>query len=88
MDGRVLARIAAIVIVAVTITAAAIQLARQDAPVDARPPSPTAEAPEADPLSERLERCRQLGEAATRDADCLATWEENRHRFLTPAEGR
>ena len=88
MDARVLARIAAIVIAAVAITAAATQLARQDAPVDARPSLPTAEAPGANPLSERLERCRQMGEAATRDADCLAAWEENRRRFLTPAEGR
>ena len=88
MDGRVLARIAVIAIVAVAITAAAIQLARQEAPLGARPSPPAAEAPEADPFSERLDRCRQMGEAATRDADCLAAWEENRNRFLAPAEGR
>ena len=88
MDGRAFARIAAIVIVAVAITAAAIQFAREEAANGTQPSLPAAEAPEANPLSEQLERCRQIGEAATRDADCLAAWEENRHRFLTPAEGR
>jgi conjugative transfer region protein TrbK len=32
-----------------------------------------------------LQRCQSLGEAATRDAGCLALWAETRRRFLTPA---
>lgn len=38
--------------------------------------------------SHRLElaRCRQLGEAATRDRNCLETWKETRERFLGKGE--
>jgi conjugative transfer region protein TrbK len=32
-----------------------------------------------------LQRCQALGEAATKDAACLALWAETRRRFLTPA---
>lgn len=32
-----------------------------------------------------LQRCQTLGEAATKDAACLALWAETRRRFLTPA---
>jgi conjugative transfer region protein TrbK len=39
------------------------------------------------PVRETLQRCRELGEAATRDADCLAAWDKNRRRFLSPAGG-
>lgn len=88
MDGKVLARLAAVIIVAVAGTAAAVHLARQDAPSGAGRVRPAnTEAPRVDPLRERLQRCRELGEAATRDDDCIATWEENRRRFLSPAAG-
>ena len=88
MDGKVLARLAAVVIVAVAITAAAIHLAREDAPAPSSPPpSATTEAQRTDPLRATLQRCRELGEAATRDIDCLAAWDENRRRFLAPSGG-
>lgn len=88
MDGKVLARLAAVIIVAVAATAAAVHLVRQDAPAGTAPsPSATSEAPRFDPLGTTLQRCRELGEAATRDPDCLAAWDENRRRFLTPSEG-
>jgi conjugative transfer region protein TrbK len=32
-----------------------------------------------------LQRCQTLGEAAAKDAACLALWAETRRRFLTPA---
>ncbi|OJU50181.1 MAG: hypothetical protein BGO03_09995 [Mesorhizobium sp. 61-13] len=71
-----------------TITAAAIHLARDSAPVSSSPSSSaTPEAPRTDPLRVTLQRCRALGEAATRDADCLAAWDENRQRFLSPTRG-
>ncbi|GHG86614.1 hypothetical protein GCM10010961_14360 [Pseudodonghicola xiamenensis] len=80
-----LARIAAIVFVAIAITATVIEMTREDAPV----PASTAPAlqPSADPLRATLRRCQQLGEAAASDADCLAAWAESRDRFLgrTPA---
>ena len=85
MEGKVLARIAAIVFVAIAITATVIEMTREEAPV----PASTAPAlqPPADPLRATLRRCQQLGEAAASDADCLAAWAENRDRFLgrTPA---
>lgn len=88
MDGWVFARPAAVVIVTVAITAAAIQLAREEnSPGPQSSPPATAETPRTDPLRETLRRCRQLGEAATRDAECLAAWDEDRRRFLSPSAG-
>ena len=85
MDGKVLARIAAIVFVAIAIAATVIEMTRKEAPV----PASTAPAlqPSADPLRATLRRCQQLGEAASSDADCLAAWAESRDWFLgrTPA---
>jgi len=88
MDGWVFARLAAVVIVAVAVTAAAIQLAReeQSSGLQSSPPTAT-ETPRPDPLRETLRRCRQGGEDATRDAECLAAWDENRRRFLSPSAG-
>ncbi|PTQ66510.1 putative entry exclusion protein TrbK-alt [Celeribacter persicus] len=85
MEGKVLARIAAIVFVAIAITATVIEMTREEAPVPAS--SAPALQPSADPLRATLRRCQQLGEAAASDADCLAAWAENRDRFLgrTPA---
>lgn len=89
MDGWVFARLAAVVIVAVAVTAAAIHLVREEnssGPLLSSPPTAT-ETPRPDPLRETLRRCRQLGEAATRDTECLAAWDENRRRFLSPSAG-
>ncbi|MBE0578757.1 putative entry exclusion protein TrbK-alt [Devosia sp.] len=88
MDGWVFARLAAVVIVALAVTAAAIQLARDDQSTGPQPsPPPVAETPRTDPMRETLQRCRQKGEAATRDTECLAAWDENRRRFLSPSIG-
>ncbi len=88
MDGWAFARLAAVIIVAVAATAAAIHIARESVPSDASSSaSATSEAPRTDALRATLQRCRELGEAATRDADCLAAWDENRRRFLTPSGG-
>ena len=85
MEGKVLARIAAIAFVAIAITATVIEMTREEAPA----PASTAPAlqPSADPLRATLRRCQQLGEAAASDVDCLAAWAESRDRFLglTPA---
>jgi len=85
MDGKVLARIAAIVFVAVAITATIIEMTREDVSLPA--PSAPPLQPPADPLREGQRRCQQMGEAAASDADCLAIWAETRDRFLgrTPA---
>jgi len=80
MDGKMLARLAAVVFIAIALTVTAIDMARKDEPSAPRPAS-TLQLP-ADPLREALRRCQQLGEAAAGDADCLAAWAESRDRFL------
>ncbi|WP_019169873.1 putative entry exclusion protein TrbK-alt [Pseudaminobacter salicylatoxidans] len=80
MDGKMLARLGAVVFVAIALTVTAIDMARKDEP-SAPPPAPAFQPP-ADPLRESLRRCQQLGEAAASDAACLAAWAESRDRFL------
>ena len=85
MDGKMLARLGAIVFVAVAITATAIEMTRkEDAP--ASEPVRLIE-PSRDPLREAQRRCQRLGEEAANDPECLAVWAETRDRFLgrTPA---
>jgi len=80
MEGKMLARIGAIVFVAFAITATVIEMTREAEPV---PPAPAPVfAPSVDPLRAEQRRCQQLGEAAVRDAACLAVWAETRDRFL------
>ena len=89
MDGKAFARIIAIVIIALALTARAIHLVLDDGPATARPSPPiSAETPRTDPVREMLARCQGIGEAATSDADCLAAWAENRRRFLGRDEER
>ncbi|WP_036283987.1 putative entry exclusion protein TrbK-alt [Methylocystis sp. ATCC 49242] len=80
MDGKMLARLGAVVFIAIAVTATAIDMVRKDEPSAPRPAS--ALQPPADPLRATLRRCQQLGEAAASDADCLAAWTESRDRFL------
>lgn len=80
MDGKMLARLGAIIFVAITITATVIEMTREDEPARNRP-APSLQ-PSADPLRESLRCCQQLGEAAVNDPGCLAIWAENRDRFL------
>ncbi|WLA47939.1 putative entry exclusion protein TrbK-alt [Bradyrhizobium elkanii] len=80
MDGKMLARLAAIVFVALAITATAIEMPRkEDAP--ASPPARLLQT-ERDPLREGQRRCQQLGQKAAGDAECLRVWAETRDRFL------
>jgi conjugative transfer region protein TrbK len=80
MDGKMLARLGAVVFIAIAITATVVEMTRKD---DA-PASPSARAlePERDPLRESLRRCQQLGQQAADDPECLRTWAETRNRFL------
>ena len=85
MDGKLLARLGAIVFVAIAITATVIELNRkQDAPAS---PSTRQLQAEGDPLRESQRRCQKLGQQAANDTDCLRVWAETRDRFLgrTPA---
>ena len=80
MDGKMLARLTAVIFVAVAITATVIELTRKDeAPTS--PPEHLVQ-PEHDPLREGQRRCQQLGQKAAEDAECLRVWAETRDRFL------
>ncbi|WP_019197519.1 putative entry exclusion protein TrbK-alt [Afipia birgiae] len=77
------ARLGAIVFIAVAVTAAAIEMTRQeDAPIYQSVDRAGAET--ADPLRAELIRCAGIGEAGPRDPSCLRAWAENRRRFLAP----
>jgi conjugative transfer region protein TrbK len=80
MDGKMLARIGAIIFIAIAITATVIEMTREEEPARVRP-APELQ-PEVDPLRLTLRRCQRLGEAATSDAECLSAWAESRDRFL------
>ncbi|MEM8800899.1 MAG: putative entry exclusion protein TrbK-alt [Pseudomonadota bacterium] len=80
MEGSVLARIAAIVFVAIAITATVVEMGRDEEGQATRPAAPLMQ--EADPLFAQQRRCQKLGEAAASDPDCLAVWAETRDRFL------
>lgn len=85
MDGKILARVAAVIFVAFAITATVIELARKDDPPLYRGVTAATETG-VDPLKTELRRCQQLGEAGTRDPACLQAWADNRNRFLKPSQ--
>ncbi|WP_315810794.1 putative entry exclusion protein TrbK-alt [Bradyrhizobium sp. SZCCHNR3107] len=81
MDGKTLARIGAVAFVAVAITASVIELTRKEEATEIR----TVSRPlvgDSGSLRAALRHCRDIGEAAGRDATCLKAWSENRDRFL------
>ena len=81
MDGKTLARLAAVIFVAVAIIATAIEMNRRDVSQDAPATFPLS-TPRPDPLDAELARCSGIGEAGSRDPACLKAWAENRRRFL------
>lgn len=85
MDGKLLARVGAVVFVTFAITATVIELSRKDEPPLDRSVAAATETG-ADPLKAELRRCQQLGEAGTRDPACLQAWADNRDRFLKPSQ--
>ncbi|GAA0631548.1 putative entry exclusion protein TrbK-alt [Sphingomonas ursincola] len=93
MDGKLFARIGAIVFVAVAVTATAIEMSRKEEAPPAAAVRQVEETP-IDPLRAGQRRCQLLGEAAAHDTECLRVWAETRDRFLgvapaprQPAEG-
>ncbi len=85
MDGKMLARLGAIIFVAVAITATAIEMTRKEEAPAFGPAS--LQQPARDPLREGQRRCQQLGQKAAEDSECMRVWAETRDRFLgrTPA---
>ena len=80
MDGKLLARLGAVVFVAIAITATAIEMTRKDAAPEME--RVHAVEPKRDALREGQRRCQQLGQQAADDAECLRVWAETRDRFL------
>lgn len=83
MDSKLLARIGAIVFVAIAITMTAIEMSRGPEPAREEPAA-VAEKSATDPLLIELRRCQSLGQAGASDQNCLRAWAENRRRFLAP----
>ena len=80
MDGKMLARLGAIIFVSLAITATAIEMARKETVPDTE--HARAVEPARDPLRDGQRRCQQLGQAAASDTDCMRIWAESRDRFL------
>lgn len=80
MDGKMLARLGAIVFVSFAVTATAIEMTRKDAAPEMG--RVHAVEPKRDALREGQRRCQQLGQAAASDTDCMRVWAESRDRFL------
>ena len=80
MDGKMLARIGAVVFIAIAITATVVEMTRKEDALAS--PSARPLELERDPLRESQRRCQQLGESAANDPECLRTWAKTRSRFL------
>lgn len=82
MDGKMLARLGAVVFVAVAITAAVVEMTRKEE-LPATSPMRVVQ-PERDSLREGQRRCQQLGQQAASDTECLRVWAATRDHFLRP----
>ncbi|MDQ0470098.1 putative entry exclusion protein TrbK-alt [Labrys wisconsinensis] len=80
MDSKMLARLGALVFVAIALTATAIEMTRKETTPVAEPAR--AVEPARDPLREGQRRCQQLGQAAASDPECIRVWAQTRDRFL------
>jgi conjugative transfer region protein TrbK len=80
MEGKAMARLIAILFLAIVMTVTLIRMERSGdlLPLPGRQVQPRSE----DPLREGQRRCQRMGEAAAENADCLRIWAETRDRFL------
>jgi len=84
MDTKLLARIGAIIFIAIAITMTAIEMSQAPEPAREAPAVVADPTATTDPLLIELRRCQSLGQAGASDSDCLRAWAENRRRFLAP----
>ncbi|BCI71992.1 hypothetical protein SPKIRA_28220 [Sphingomonas paucimobilis] len=84
MDTKLLARIGAVIFIAIAITMTAIEMSRPPEPAREEPAAIADSPATADPLLIELRRCQSLGQAGASDPDCLRAWAESRRRFLAP----
>lgn len=83
MIAKIAIRIGAFLFIMAAITVMVIEPPQNEKPSPQTLFSPPPErAAPTNPLRETLARCSRLGEIAGRDAECLAAWAENRHRFF------
>ena len=82
MDPTIIARAAAIVLLAGTVLACALELARQDLTSASSLPAVD---DKMDRLVGELARCKALGAEVAHDTACKAVWAQNRARFLAPS---
>src|SRR5262245_56620212 len=82
MNPMILARTAAVVVLAGAVLACALEWAQRN-----RTPAPsTATAHDnTDPLADERSRCKALGAEAANDAACKVAWSQNRARILAPS---
>jgi conjugative transfer region protein TrbK len=85
MDPKIIARAAAVILLAGAVLACAVELAQQDRTLESSLP---AAHDNMDPLTNELARCKALGAEAAHDPDCKAAWAQNRARFLAPSAPR
>ncbi|TPM89636.1 MULTISPECIES: putative entry exclusion protein TrbK-alt [unclassified Mesorhizobium] len=81
MDGKILARIGAVVFIAVALTVTAMEMSSKDDEPDT-PAMRDRSIASQDPLASELRRCSGIGEAGPRDPGCLKAWADSRRRFL------
>jgi conjugative transfer region protein TrbK len=81
MDPKIIARAAAVILLAGTVLACAVELARQDRTSESSVPAAD---DKMDALAGELARCKALGAEAAHDAACNSAWARNRARFLAP----
>jgi conjugative transfer region protein TrbK len=82
MDPKILARAAAVILLASTVLACALDLAQQGRTLE---PATTPAAEDNTDLADELARCKALGREAEYDPACKAAWAHNRARFLAPS---
>lgn len=80
MDEAMLARLGAVIFVAIAGTAAVVEMSREEKAAELSPLRTVGA--ERDHLRDEQRQCQQLGEAAARDTACLKVWAQTRDRFL------
>ncbi|MDI4656604.1 putative entry exclusion protein TrbK-alt [Xanthobacter autotrophicus] len=89
MDAAKLARLGAVIFVAIAGTAAVLEMSREEKVAELSPVRTVGA--ERDALRDEQRRCQQLGEVAAQDTACLKVWAQTRDRFLghpAPNQGR
>jgi len=81
MDPKIIARAAAVALIAGAVLACTLELAWQGRTLES---STSAADDNMDLLANELSRCKALGAEAAHDAACKAAWAQNRARFLAP----